>query len=316
MLAFPGVQLLDVTGPMQIFASANEALAARAMPHRYALSLVAAERLVLTSAGLGLVATPFRSVRRAVDTVIVPGGAGVDAAMADRRLLAWIRRRAGVAQRTVSVCTGAFLLAKAGLLDRRSAATHWARSAELARCFPSIDVQPKPIFVRDGPVWSSAGVTAGMDLCLALIEEDVGRAIALDVAKDLVMFLKRPGDQAQFSHALSLQRAGLFDHLHGWIRENLAGDLSVPALAQRCGMSDRTFSRRYRAELGCSPAGMVEQIRIEAAQGWLADTADPLKVIAVKCGFASEDVLRRRFLRQTSVTPREYRQLWRRVPDS
>jgi len=316
MLAFPGVQLLDVTGPMQIFASANEALSARAMPHRYALSLVAAERLVLTSAGLGLVATPFRSVRRTVDTVIVPGGAGVDAAMADRRLLAWIRRRAGVAQRTVSVCTGAFLLAKAGLLDRRSAATHWARCAELARCFPSIDVQPKPIFVRDGPVWSSAGVTAGMDLCLALIEEDVGRDIALDVAKDLVMFLKRPGDQAQFSHALSLQRAGLFDHLHGWIRENLAGDLSVPALAQRCGMSDRTFSRRYRAELGCSPARMVEQIRIEAAQGWLADTADPLKVIAVKCGFASEDVLRRRFLRQTSVTPREYRQLWRRVPDS
>lgn len=316
MLAFPGVQLLDVAGPMQIFASANEALAARGMPHRYALSLVAKEQLVLTSSGLALAATSFRSVRRPVDTLIVPGGGGVDAAMADQRLLAWIQRRARVARRVVSVCTGAFLLAKAGLLDRRSAATHWARCAELARCFPSIDVQPKPIFVRDGPVWSSAGVTAGMDLCLALVEEDVGRDIALDIAKDLVMFLKRPGDQAQFSQALSLQRAGLFDQLHGWIRENLAGDLSVPALARRCGMSDRTFSRRYRAELGCSPARMVEQIRVEAAQGWLVDTADPLKVIAAKCGFASEDILRRCFLRQTSVTPREYRQLWRRASDA
>lgn len=311
LLAFPDVQLLDVTGPMQIFASANEALAARGMPCRYALSLVAAAQLVPTSAGLSLAATPFRSVRRAVDTLIVPGGAGVDAAMSDARLLAWIRRRSRMARRMVSVCTGTFLLAEAGLLDGRSAVTHWARCGELARRFPSIDVRPKPIFVRDGRVWSSAGVTAGMDLCLALVEEDVGRDIALAVARDLVMFLKRPGDQAQFSEALVLQRAGQFDALHHWIRGNLAGDLSVQVLATRCGMTERTFGRRYRAEVGLSPARMVEQMRIEATQRLLTETAEPLKTIAARCGFTSEDVLRRCFLRQTSVTPREYRQLWR-----
>lgn len=310
IVAFPGVQLLDVTGPLQIFASANAFAAAGGLSAPYAVRLVAREQPVVTSAGLALAALPLPDAGTPLDTLVVPGGGGVDAAMADADLVAFVRQRSAKARRTVSVCTGAFLLAEAGLLDGRAAATHWARCDELSARFAAIDVQPKPIFVRDGPIWSSAGVTAGMDLCLALVEEDVGRDIALEIARDLVMFLKRPGDQAQYSALLAAQRAQRFEALHAWMQDNLAGDLSVPALASRSGMSERTFVRRYTQEVGTTPARNVERMRIETARRMLTDTQEPLKAVALRCGFGSEDVLRRSFLRLLSVSPRDYRRNW------
>lgn len=310
ILAFPGVQLLDIAGPLQVFASANEFAAAKGLSAPYETTLVAPEAMVNTSAGLALMACPLPADNRAIDTLIVPGGGGVDAAMADTGLLRWIQRRAAKARRIVSVCTGAFLLAEAGLLAGRKAATHWARCSDLAERFPDISVQPNPIFVRDGPIWSSAGVSAGIDLCLALVEQDIGPEIALEIARDLVMFLKRPGSQAQYSVTLALQASSRFEALQGWMQENLTADLSVAALAERCGVSERTFSRRYTEELGVTPARAVERLRIEAARRLLAETGVPLKVIAARCGFMSEDVLRRSFERVLSMSPREYRRNW------
>jgi transcriptional regulator GlxA family with amidase domain len=310
ILAFPGVQLLDITGPLQVFASANEFTAARGLAAPYAPTVVAPGSPIVTSAGLALVARPLPHESTSVDTLIVPGGSGVDAATADAGLVQWIRERAGVARRTVSVCTGAFLLAEAGLLEGRNAATHWARCAELAERFPHVTVRANPIFVRDGAVWSSAGVTAGIDLCLALVEEDAGRDIALDIARDLVIFLKRPGGQAQYSATLSLQRPARFDRLHAWMQENLSADLSITRLAGQCGMSERTFDRRYTEEVGVTPARAVERLRVEAARRLLAETSEPLKVIAARCGFRSEEVLRRSFERLLSVSPRDYRRNW------
>jgi transcriptional regulator GlxA family with amidase domain len=311
ILAFPGVQLLDITGPLQVFASANQFAEARGLATPYASTVVSSDSQIVTSAGLELVARPLPRESTPVDTLIVPGGSGVDAAMADAGLVKWVRGRARMARRTVSVCTGAFLLAEAGLLNGRNAATHWTRCSELAKRFPDVTVQPDPIFVRDGAVWSSAGVTAGIDLCLALAEQDAGRDVALDIARDLVMFLKRPGSQAQFSATLLLQGSSRFDKLHTWMQENLNTDLSIANLANRCGMSERTFGRRYLEELGLTPARAVERLRVEAARRLLAKTNEPLKVIAARCGFLSEEVLRRSFARLLSVSPRDYRRNWR-----
>jgi len=310
ILAFPGVQLLDVAGPLQVFASANAFTVAQGLATPYAPTVVAPGSPIVTSAGLALVARPLPHEGISVDTLIIPGGHGVDAAAADAGLVQWVRERAGMARRTVSVCTGAFLLAEAGLLEGRDAATHWARCSELAERFPKVTVQPNPIFVRDGAVWSSAGVTAGIDLCLALVEEDAGRDVALEIARDLVIFLKRPGSQAQYSATLSLQGSARFDKLHAWMQENLSADLSVTRLADQCGMSERTFGRRYTEEVGMTPARAVERLRVEAARRLLAETSEPLKVIAAQCGFRSEEVLRRSFERLLSVPPRDYRRNW------
>ena len=208
-----------------------------------------------------------------------------------------------------SVCTGAFLLAEAGLLDGRRAVTHWARCDEFAARYPNVRVESDPIFIREGVLWTSAGVTAGIDLALALVEEDLGRATALDVARELVVFLKRPGGQAQFSTMLSMQRTDdRFGELHAWMAEHLAADLSVPALAERVRMSERSFVRHYRAETGRTPARAVEQIRVEAAQRLLGETAWPVKRIAARCGFGSEETLRRCFVRVLGVSPQGYRE--------
>ena len=208
--------------------------------------------------------------------------------------------------RPASVCTGAFLLAAAGLLDGRRAATHWAECERLARRHPRVRVESDPIFVEDEGVWTSAGVTAGIDLALALMERDVGRATALAVARRLVVFLKRPGGQAQFSAALALQASGSFEELHAWMREHPSADLRVPALAARAGLSERTFARRYAAETGLTPARAVERVRVEAARAALGGPAS-LKVVARGCGFGSEETMRRGFLRVIGVGPSEYR---------
>ncbi|MGZ2745936.1 GlxA family transcriptional regulator [Burkholderia stagnalis] len=318
VLAFPGAQLLDVTGPLQVFASVNELANERGQLAPYAPRVVAAEAgPVATSSGLVLLADALRAGGRPADTVIVAGGQGVHAASRDSRLVRWIRRQADRARRVASVCTGAFLLAEAGLLDGRRAVTHWTRCDELAARYPRIRVEADPIFIREGALWTSAGVTAGIDLALALVEEDLGRTIALDVARELVVFLKRPGGQAQFSATLSMQRSAdcfgdrygdRFGELHAWIAEHLGGDLSVPVLAERARMSERSFVRHYRAETGRTPARAVEQIRIETAQRLLGDTSWPLKRIAERCGFGSEETLRRGFVRVLGVTPQAYRE--------
>jgi transcriptional regulator GlxA family with amidase domain len=309
MVAFDAVQLLDVTGPLQVFATANETVARAGGEHPYAIRIVARQAPHVTaSAGIVLATQPLSPPRTPVDTLIVAGGPGVKAAAADSELVAWVTARAAAARRTASVCTGAYLLAATGLLDGRRAATHWSVCDDLARCFPAVRVEPDPIFVRDGPVWTSAGVTAGIDLALALLEEDLGRDLALAVARYLVVFLKRPGGQAQFSAALSLQAAEApFGKLHAWIDANLARDLSLPTLAVQAGMSERSFSRRYLEATGLTPARSVERLRVEAARRLLADTRTPIKRVARQCGFGTEETMRRSFLRLLSTSPQDYR---------
>ncbi len=313
MLVYPRVQLLDVTGPLQVFASANDLVAeagadgGKVPP--YELRVVAQGGAAVTaSAGLGLVADPLPPPGAALDTLIVAGGQGVEAAAADPVLVGWVWGRAKQARRVASVCTGAFLLATSGELDGRRATTHWSFCAELARRFPAVTVEPDPIFVRDGPVWTSAGVTAGIDLALALVEEDLGRTVALAVARYLVVFLKRPGGQAQFSATLSLQSAeDSFGTLHGWIKEHLSDDVSLPALAREAGMSERSFSRHYLEATGLTPARAVERLRLEAARQMLSESRLPVKRVATRCGFGSEETMRRSFLRLLAATPQDYR---------
>ena len=306
LLVFPQVQILDVTGPLQVFTTANDIVGGDVAP--YAIHVVSqAGGAVTSSSGVGLLAHPLPPHGSALDTLIVAGGPGIEAAAADEALVDWVRERAHQARRFASVCTGAVVLATAGLLDGRRAATHWSLCAELARRFPSVQVEPDPIFVHDGPAWTSAGVTAGIDLALAVVEADLGRTVALAVARYLVVFLKRPGGQAQFSAALALQDEGRFDTLHGWIGANLSSDLSLPRLADQARMSERSFSRHYLAATGQTPARAIETLRVEAARNLLLDSRLPVKRVAQRCGFGSEETMRRSFLRLLAATPQEYR---------
>jgi transcriptional regulator GlxA family with amidase domain len=306
LLAFPQVQILDVTGPLQVFATANDIVGDAVPP--YAIHVVSqAGGAVTSSSGMGLLAHRLPPLGSALDTLIVAGGPGIEAAAADEALVDWVRRRGRQARRFASVCTGAVLLATSGLLDGRRAATHWTLCSELARRFPSVQVQPDPIFVQDGPAWTSAGVTAGIDLALALVEEDLGRSVALAVARYLVVFLKRPGGQAQFSAALALQDDGRFDTLHSWMGAHLSGDLSLAVLADQTGMSTRSFSRHYLEATGQTPARAVESLRVEAARSLLMDSRLPVKRVAQRCGFGSEETMRRSFLRLLAANPQEYR---------
>ncbi|KWV59055.1 AraC family transcriptional regulator [Bradyrhizobium macuxiense] len=309
VLAYPAVQLLDVTGPPQVFASANAMMSKAGNAEPYEVRVVGADGpTVAASAGVGLAVHSLPSSDVAVDTLVIPGGDGVDAASADRVLVDWVRQRAGQARRTASVCTGAFLLAATGLLDGRRAATHWAFCAELARRFPTVRVESDPIFVHDDPFWTSAGVTSGIDLALALVEEDLGRAAALAVARYLVVFFKRPGGQAQFSEILSLQATDdRFSGLHDWISNHLADDLSLPTLARQAGMSERSFSRHYAESTGLTPARAIERLRVEGARHLLSETRLPIKRISQRCGFGSEETMRRTFMRLLSTTPQDYR---------
>ncbi|WLI31336.1 GlxA family transcriptional regulator [Pseudomonas rhodesiae] len=310
ILAFPNAQVLDVTGPLQVFASSNDLARQRGLALPYAVSVIAAQtEPVMTSAGLALVAEPLPAVDAPCDTLVIAGGWGVYNAADDQSLVAWVRDKARHTRRMTSVCTGAFLLAASGLLDGCRVATHWTRCEELAKRFPSLTVEANPIFIQQGSVWTSAGVTAGIDLCLALVEEDLGRAVALEVARHLVVFLKRPGGQSQFSATLALQEGGSrFAELHAWIAEHLTLDLNIATLASQAGMSERSFVRHYRAETGQTPARAVELIRVETARRQLADSSASIKRIAVQCGFGSEETLRRSFLRALDVTPQAYRE--------
>ena len=306
IVAFPGVQSLDVTGPTEVFAHAD-----RLVGGAYDVELVAAEAAPLrTSSGLRLV--PERAIgacRGPIDTLVVAGGTGTADALRDERLIDWLRSAAPRSRRVTSVCTGAFLLARAGLLDGRRATTHWAFCAELARRHPEVHVEPDPIFVRDGHVATSAGVTAGIDLALALVEEDLGAGTALEVARWLVLFLKRPGGQSQFSAGLAAQAAERepLRELQAWIAGNLHADLSVAALAERAFMSPRNFARAFRREVGMTPAAYVESVRVERARLALEGGDHPVDEIARSCGFGTVETMRRAFRRRVNVSPSEYR---------
>jgi len=313
VLTYPAVQLLDVTGPVQVFASANDLVVAAGGVPPYLLKVVAESgNGGTTSAGLTLAAGPLTRGGEALDTLLIAGGEGAEAATENPVLIEWVQQRAAQARRVASVCTGAFLLAAAGLLDGRRAATHWKYCTRLAQRFPSVRVEPDPIFLRDGPIWTSAGVTAGIDLALALVEEDLGRSVALAVARYLVVFLKRPGGQAQFSATLALQAAeDKFGALHDWINSHVADDLSLSVLADQAGMSERSFSRHYAEATGQTPARAVERLRVEAARRLLSESRTPVKRIAQRCGFGSEETMRRSFVRLLAVTPQDYRDRFR-----
>lgn len=309
VVTFPGVQLLDVTGPVQVFAFANDLAARAGDAPPYQVKLVTqGGQVVASSAGVTLGAASLSGLRATLDTLLVAGGPGVETAATNPALVDWLQQRAARARRVASVCTGAFLLAAAGLLDGRRAVTHWKDCARLAERFPAVRVEPDPIFVCDGGVWTSAGVTAGIDLALAFVEEDLGRSMALAVARYMVVFLKRPGGQAQFSAALALQSADdKFGALHDWINRHLDDDLSLSSLADQAGMSERSFSRHYAEATGQTPARAIERLRVEAARHLLSESRQPIKRIAQRCGFGSEETMRRGFLRLVSVTPQEYR---------
>lgn len=310
ILAFPDLQLLDLAGATQVFAAANEIRCKAAAQAPYRLRVVSPQgRDVRSTSGITLETAALPDEDTPVDTLIVVGGQGVMAAAKNAELLEWLRARAGAARRVASVCTGAFLLAAAGLLDERRVVTHWEYCDRLARLYPRLTVDPNPIFIRDGEFWTSAGVTAGIDLCLALVEDDLGRTLALGVARNLVVFLKRPGGQAQFSAALSLQAADdKFAGLHAWLTGHLGDDLSLRMLAQRAGMSERTFLRRYRETTGLTPQRAVERLRVEAARQFLTETRLTAKRIAARCGFGSEETMRKSFLRLQGTSPQEFRQ--------
>jgi transcriptional regulator GlxA family with amidase domain len=316
IVAFPDMQLLDVTGPLQVFASANEQAQARGLGTPYAPRVIAAASPLMSSSGLALLAAPLPAPETGCDTLMVVGGQGVGVAARDSALTRWIACCATHSRRVTSVCTGAFLLAASGLLDGRRVVTHWAHCDELRTAYPSLRVESDPIFIHDAPVWTSAGVTAGIDLALALVEDDLGRALALDVARQLVVFLKRPGGQAQFSATLSLQQQDdSFADLHAWAAEHLADDLGVATLAARAGMSERSFLRHYRARTGTTPARAIERLRVEAALRLLADSTQPVKRIAARCGFGSEETLRRSLWRTIGVSPQAWRQRFATTAD-
>jgi transcriptional regulator GlxA family with amidase domain len=302
---FPGFQILDLTGPHEVFTQAGR------LTGGVVIETVAAAPGPVASSG-GLAISPTLTTDEAegpVDTLVAVGGGGIHRACEDRRFVDWFARTAHRARRTASVCSGAFLLGAAGLLDGRRAVTHWSRCDQLAEKYPRVTVDPHPIFIRDGDVWTSAGITAGMDLALAMTEDDHGPAISRAIARQMVMFVQRPGGQAQFSAQLTAQRPGrtpLRDVL-GWIADHLDGDLAVPALAARAVMSERNFTRVFRAETGRTPAAYVESARIEAARRLLETTAATLESVAHTCGFGTVETLHRSFKRTVQVTPGEYR---------
>jgi transcriptional regulator GlxA family with amidase domain len=308
-VAFPDVQPLDVVGPAEVFHTA-----ARLNGDAYDVTVAAPEPGPLRASAVVLAAdAALASLRGPIDTLVVAGGVGVVALEDDQRFLRALRSAAGRSRRVAGVCTGAFLLAGAGLLAGRRATTHWASCARLAERHPDVAVDPDPIFVRDGDVYTSAGVTAGMDLALALVEEDLGREAALATARWLVLFVKRPGGQAQFSAQLTAQLADRrpLRELQAWIADHPADDLSVPALARRAHMSERNFARAFAREVGMTPAAYVEGARVESARMALEAGDAPVEAVARRAGFGTVETMRRAFHRRLGVGPADYRRRFR-----
>jgi transcriptional regulator GlxA family with amidase domain len=313
MLAYPGIQILDAVGPLEVFSRTSRWL--KDHGHRkddaYSLEILAPRRgLLRASSGLCLHADRrFDEATGGIDTLLIAGGIGTERYRANAAILRWLRRISRRVRRLASICTGAFFLAEAGLLEGRRATTHWASCARLAKGFPGIQVEPDTLFVQEGSLYTSAGVTAGMDLALALVEEDQGREVALAVARELVLFLRRPGGQAQFSAQLAVQmaeREPLRD-LQAHILEHPEADLSVETLSRRVGMSPRNFARVFTREVGATPARFVASSRVETARRLLEESSYPLEKICALSGLGTLESMRRVFLRLVGVPPGQYR---------
>ncbi len=296
---FPGFQILDATGPIAAFE-----IAGRYRPGTYALQIVAVDPgVVPSSSGVCLQAKVARGMR-GVDTLLVVGGDGVDRAAACADTLRFAQHMARSARRVASVCSGAYVLAQAGLLDGRRATTHWSRTTDFARRFPAVRLEADRIFICEGNIWTSAGITAGIDLALAMIAEDLGDVVARKTAQQLVVYYRRPGGQSQFSALLDMDRQiGRFSSLLNYVREHLQERLSVDDLAERSHLSARQFSRLFHAEIGMSPARAVESLRVEAAKTALESGASSIQRVAIDCGFGNAERMRRSFVRITGTPP-------------
>ncbi|MBG0850994.1 GlxA family transcriptional regulator [Streptomyces spinoverrucosus] len=310
VVLFDDVQSLDVSGPVEVFAGAEHLT-----PGTYRIRTASLDGgPVRASSGLTLV--PDDALADAPDphTLVVPGGEGTR--RTDPRLTEWLREHGPRARRLVSVCTGSLLLAEAGLLDGRRATTHWGFCDKLARDHPAVRVEPDPIYVRDGHIATSAGVTSGIDLALALVEEDLGRDAALAIARALVVFLRRPGNQAQFSAQLAAQTASRepLREVQRWITEHPADDLSVESLATRARLSPRHFARAFRSETGMTPGRYVDRVRLEHARRLLEDTGDGIEEISRASGYGTPEAMRRAFLKALGTAPAEYRRRFRPDP--
>jgi transcriptional regulator GlxA family with amidase domain len=312
IVVYPGVTLLDAAGPSQVFSSTNEVPGSPGEAPRYRVVLASLDGgEIRTDTGITLGTLPLRQASaRPIDTLIVAGGFGVFDVLEEKKLTRWIASRHKACRRVATTCMGAFLAAEAGLLTGQTVTTHWRRASELQARYPDVRVQCDPLFTRNGKMWSSAGVTAGIDLALAMVEEDHGHHVAMQVAQALVVFLKRPGGQSQFSNVLAAQKddgAGTFSDLQAWIAGNLQADLMVETLARHAGMSPRTFARLYKERTGVTPAKSVEMMRVDAAKQLLEQTAMALAKIATRTGLVDEQRMRRAFLRHVGVSPHEYR---------
>ncbi|MBN8866817.1 MAG: helix-turn-helix domain-containing protein [Solirubrobacterales bacterium] len=322
IVTFPDPQPLDLVGPAEVFGGASDLVAdwvdGRPTNPAYEIEVVAEDAgPIATRSGAYsiLPAKTLAQCRGPIDTLIVAGGSGVLAAERSETMVEWVRSAAQRSRRVASVCSGSLLLAAAGLLDGHRATSHWATCSELARRYPEVEVDPDPIFVQDGRIWTSAGVTAGMDLSLALVAEDLGEEVALEIARWLVLFLRRPGGQAQFSSHISApaDRPGLRD-LQIWMADHLDQDLRVETLAERAAMSPRNFARSFRRETGVTPGTYVETLRLERARQCLEGTSEPVEEIARRCGFGTPETMRRAFARRLGVSPAGYRERFRREP--
>ncbi|MFJ5641948.1 GlxA family transcriptional regulator [Streptomyces sp. NPDC093223] len=310
VVLFDGVQSLDVTGPVEVFTGAEVRT-----PGSYRIRTASLDGApVRTSSGLTVVPDSALAAAPAAHTLLVPGGQGTR--RPDPALVDWLRAHGPRTERLVSVCTGAILLAAAGLLDGHRATTHWAYCDRLARDHPAVDVDPDPIYVRDGRVATSAGVTSGIDLELALVEEDLGRDVALVVARHLVVFLRRPGNQAQFSAQLAAQTARRepLREVQQWITEHPDDDLSVEALAARAALSPRHFARAFQAETGTTPGRYVDRVRLEHARRLLEDAGDGVEEVSRASGYGTPEAMRRAFLKALGTTPAEYRRRFSPAP--
>jgi transcriptional regulator GlxA family with amidase domain len=310
-VAYTDVCLLDLSGPQTVFWAASNYARQRGLPGYELVVASLKGGTVRCVEGVAMQTVAVDDLPKRLDTLMLPGAPAMPVMIDEAdQLVAWIRKASRFSRRVASVCSGAFLLARTGLLDGKQAATHWAMCDQFREKFPSVGIERDAIFVRQGSIWTSAGVTTGIDLALALVEEDCGREVAMEVARELVVFLKRPGGQSQFSTLLQAQTQDkeMFDELHRWIVDNLArADLSVDRLAERASMSPRNFARVYKQATGRTPAKAVELFRLEAARRLLENSDRNIDQIAGACGFGDEERMRITFQRNLGVSPRDYR---------
>ena len=313
MLAFPGAEVIDIAGPLDILSVAPCVQNGEFDLQRRHKSMVVSEfggPITTQPSAITIQTETLASIgRRKIDTLIVPGAYRMEHVLNRPALIKWVQNMAARARRVVSVCTGAFLLAEAGLLNGKRVTTHWLRADEFAQRYPETIVEPDSIFVNDGNVYTSAGITSGMDLALHLVEQDWGSEVALTIARNWLLYVKRPGGQSQFSALLPTKASErvTISNLQSWIMENLNADLSVAGLAEKLSMSPRHFARVFQKETGVTPAKYVETVRIEAARRWLEESSQSIEIIADECGMGDSERLRRSFIRRLGVNPSDYR---------